>query len=124
MRRSIFIVVALTGIMASSALAGPPSRAGRPTGAAAPAPPAIPVLHCPVIPAEQSLPDSTKRLFAVISDACALRAAGLIDEGQFQSLLQPAVSGIETDIQAMAMESNNHLVAASTPSNSTALSRR
>ncbi len=54
---------------------------------------------CPTIPENSATSPAMQRLFTTITDACLLKASGLIDDSQFIMIRDQAVGALMTQMQ-------------------------
>ncbi len=66
---------------------------------------------CPALSEAATVSPATTRFFQTITDACVLRASGLIGEDQFVMIRDQAVNGIYNEMLAASNESQDKMVA-------------
>ncbi|MEI9904157.1 MAG: hypothetical protein WDN06_09355 [Asticcacaulis sp.] len=94
MKNFAFAAAVFVATLPAAATAAPPQ----------PAAPAVqPVTEvpatCPTIPDNSAISPATQRLFTTITDACLLKASGLIDDSQFATIRDQAVGALMTQMQ-------------------------
>ncbi len=71
----------------------------QPAPAVQPAVPGVTPAACPTIPDNSATSPAMQRLFTTITDACLLKASGLIDDSQFTLIRDQAFNSLVSQMQ-------------------------